>query len=95
MERYLKNWHDFCNLVEIETVQNVLDSPVWYNKNLINGHNFCLWDWFKRGIRQVSDLYDEQGNLCSFETLKVRFGLKDTFLEYLSLIKKFQHIGTY
>lgn len=52
----LKNWHDFCNLVEIETVQNVLDSPVWYNKNLINGYNFCIWDWFKRGIRQVSDL---------------------------------------
>ena len=84
----LKNWHDFCNLVEIETVQNVLDSPVWYNKNLINGYNFCIWDWFKRGIRQVSDLYDEQGNLCSFETLKVRFGLKGTFLEYHSLVKK-------
>ena len=74
--------------MEIETVQNVLDSPVWYNKNLINGYNFCIWDWFKRGIRQVSDLYDEQGNLCSFETLKVRFGLKGTFLEYHSLVKK-------
>ena len=69
-------------------MQNVLDSPVWYNKKLINGYNFCIWDWFKRGIRQVSDLYDEQGNLCSFETLKVRFGLKGTFLEYHSLVKK-------
>ena len=36
----------------------------------------------------MSDRYDEQGNLCSFETLKVRFGLKGTFLEYHSLVKK-------
>ena len=42
----------------------------------------------KKGIRQAADLLDEQGNIYVFVTFKTRFGLRRTFLEYQSLIRK-------
>ena len=42
----------------------------------------------KKGIRQAADLLDEQGNIYEFVTFKTRFGLRRTFLEYQSLIRK-------
>ena len=45
-------------------------------------------DWYKKGIRYVSDLIDENGNLYEFLTLKNRSGLKGTFLDYQSVLRK-------
>ena len=36
----------------------------------------------------MSDLLDEQGNIYDFETFKTRFGLRGTFLDFQSLIRK-------
>ena len=33
-------WSEYCNKIEIESAQHILDSPLWYNKNLINGQHF-------------------------------------------------------
>lgn len=84
----LNNWSDFCNAVEIETVHNILDSPLWYNKNLIKGHNLCILDWHQKGIRHISDILDYQGNIYAFDALKNMCGLKGTFLEFHSLLRK-------
>ena len=40
----LKNWYQFCNSLEVESVKDVLDSPICYNKYFINGHNYRLSD---------------------------------------------------
>ena len=36
----------------------------------------------------MSDLLDEQGNIYDFEIFKTRFGLRGTFLDFQSLIRK-------
>lgn len=84
----LKNWTEFCNHFKIESVYQVLNSPLWYNNNLINGENFCIKDWYNKGIRQISDLIDEQGNIYSFDVLKDIFNLRGTFLDFQLLIRK-------
>ena len=63
----LQNWFDYCNNVKIETINNILDSPLWYNRNLLNGENLCINNWFKKGIRYVSDILDEHGNFYQFD----------------------------
>ena len=68
--------------------RDILDSPLWYNKKLINGNNFCIYEWYRKGIRHVSDLLDEQGNIYDFEIFKTRFGLIGTFLDFQALIRK-------
>ena len=35
----LNDWISFCNSIDIEKTQDILDSPLWYNKTLINGKN--------------------------------------------------------
>ena len=44
----LQSWSDFCNAITCETVYQILESPLWYNKNLHNGENFCFQNWFKK-----------------------------------------------
>ena len=36
----------------------------------------------------MADLLDEHGDIYEFETFKTRFGLRGTFLEFQSLIRK-------
>ena len=62
--------------------------PLWYNKNLINGQNFYISDWHNKEIRYISDLFDESENLFEFDTLKNRYSLRGTFLDYQSVIRK-------
>ena len=84
----LNDWISFCNGIDIEKTQGILDSPLWYNKKIINGNNFCIYEWHRKGIRHVSDLLDEQGNIYDFEIFKTRFGLRGTFLDFQALIRK-------
>ena len=84
----LNDWTAFCDCLNIEKAQDILDSPLWYNKKIISGANFCVKDWYEKGVRQVADLLDDLGDIYEFETFKTRFGLRGTFLEFQSLIRK-------
>ena len=46
----LQNWADFCKDVKIDSVNQILDFPLWYNENLLNGIDFCIRDWHDKGI---------------------------------------------
>ena len=59
----LRHWNEFCDLVNVETVCQILNSPLWYNKNLTQGINYFIKNWYEKGIRLVSDLLDQNGNL--------------------------------
>lgn len=84
----LQNWFEFCNTIEIESIQHILDSPLWFNRHLNHGQNFCFNNWFKKGVRQISDLIDENGNIYQFDSFKEMYGIRGTFLEYQSLIRR-------
>ena len=84
----LQNWADLCNRVKVETVQHVLDSPLWYNQKLNNGGNYYIKEWWKKGVRQISDILDEQGEFYQFEDFKEKFDVKGTFLHYQSLLRR-------
>ena len=86
-------WSEYCNKIEIESAQDILDSPLWYNKNLINGQNLYISDWHNKGIRYISDLFDESGNLFEFDMLENRYGLRGTFWTINLLLEKFLKTG--
>ena len=73
-------WQEFCNNVKTETTREILDASLWYNNNLRNGSNYCKYDWYRKGIRQVSDLLDEHGNFYDFDYLKDNCGVRGDFL---------------
>ena len=78
----LHNWSEFCNDIKIESVNHVLESPLWYNKHLINRVNFCIQDRYNKGIRLVSDITDEQRNVYQFEDLKEKYNVCGTFFRF-------------
>ena len=63
----------------------ILDTSLWYNKKLINGHDFYINEWYRKGIRQVADLLDDQGNIYDFDVFKILFGVRGTILDFQSL----------
>ena len=78
----------FCSCIKVESIFQILNSPLWFNNNLRNGDYIYIKDWYNKGLRHVSDLIDERGNLYEFEALKTRHNLRGTFLEFQSLIRK-------
>ena len=84
----LHNWAEFCNTIKIELIYHVLNSPLWYNKKLFNGGNIYIADWYEKGLRQISDLIDEQGNIYSFDVLKDMYNLRGTFLDFRALVRR-------
>ena len=59
---------------------------IWDNPKLRIDKKLFIWDpWYRRGIRILGDLYNEN-NLKSFEELKTEFGLpQQHFWQYLQL----------
>ena len=78
----LRHWKEFCDLVNVETVCQILNSPLWYNKNLTQGINCFIKNLYEKGIRLVSDLLDQNGNFYNFKTFKTTYVVAGTFLDY-------------
>lgn len=81
-------WSEFCDFVNVETIYQILDSPLWYNRNLMQGTNYFIKNWFEKGIRRISDLLDQNGNFYTFEMFKALYDVAGTFLDYRRLIAK-------
>ena len=72
----------------MESIKQILCSPLWFNNNLIRGQNLYIYNWFKKGIKQISDLLDINRNFYQFDVLKEMYGINGTFLDCQSLIHK-------
>ena len=84
----LQNWVYFCKCIKVDSIFTVLNSPFWFNNNLMNGDNFYIKDWYNKGIRYISDILDEHGNIYQFYSLKTRYNLRGTFLDFHLLLRK-------
>lgn len=81
----LQHWSYFCKALKIESIQQVLNSPIWFNSKFIN-HNIYFESWYKKGIISVYDLIDNNGNFYEFQSLKKLYDIRGTFLDYQRVI---------
>ena len=49
---------------------------------LIDGKPFFIQEWFSKGIILISDLFDEQGRLLSYQAFRAKYKCKTNFLNY-------------
>lgn len=82
-----KHWSAFCQNIKIESIKQVLESPIWFNTNVGLGQLF-IKEWYKKGVKTIYDLIDENGDIYTFNTFKERFNVRGTFLEYQNLLNK-------
>ena len=77
-------WSEFCKIVPIENIANVIESPIWYNSNIGQGRFF--FNWSDNGIREIYDIIADDGEFYTFEELKAMFTIRGTFLDYQRII---------
>ena len=50
--------------------------------------NKVVWKpiWYSKGVKCISDLLDNDGNFLSCKEFEEKYGLQNSFLEYVSII---------
>ena len=81
----MHTWAEFCKILPVKNIGQVLESPLWYNENLGQGKAFFK-NWYEKGIQVLLDIISEDGEFYTFEELKAKYDIKGTFLDYHSLI---------
>jgi hypothetical protein len=64
------------NYNEPINIQEVIRQPLWRNSLIkINGKTIKFEDWNKAGIKNISHLIDNKGNLASQNFLRYKYGI--------------------
>ena len=83
-------WAEFCKIVPVEDINQIIESPLWYNDNIGRGKIFFK-NWHDKGIRMISDILSQTGEIYTLEQLKTIYGIKVTFLDYQQVINNISH----
>ena len=84
----LKSWKHFCQSVEPETLEDILNSPLWLNTHIAQGQNIYIREWYDKGIRNIIDLINLDRNFYQLDELKEKYNVHGTFLDYNSILRK-------
>ena len=70
----LQAWVGLCENLSIETSEQLLSSPIWYNPR-ISSATLYFPNWFRHGIESIGDVVDNNGTLITENELKNKFKL--------------------
>lgn len=84
----LQGWKKFMRSFKIDSLTEMLYSPIWFNSNLHRGGNLFIRNWHERGVRSIIDFYNHNGELYTFDEFKVTYNVQGTFLDYQSIARK-------
>ena len=62
----------------------LLSCPIWYNSRISTKPLFYP-HWYKAGILTLLDLLNNDGNLKTLEEIRLQYGVKSNFLEYMRI----------
>ena len=83
-----ESWVQYIHSFKIDTLIKTIYSPLWGN-SLINGNgNYIINEWYNKGIRNVIDLIDENGQFYEFQRLQEKYEIHGTYLDYMQLINR-------
>ena len=83
-------WAEFCRIVPVEDINQIIESPLWFNDNIGRGKIFFK-NWHDKGIRTISDILSQTGDIYTLEQLKSNYSIKGTFLDYQKVINNIPH----
>ena len=82
-----KCWYETTDNFKTTTYNAFLSTPIWFNNKIkINNKHTFIKSWYEKGIKTISDLTDENGNMLSFVDFKNKYNIvSNNFLLYSSL----------
>ena len=84
----LLSWKQFCQAVDIETLEEILNSPIKINSYVNREHNLFIKEWHDKGIRNVIDLLNAEEQFYHFNERKDTYDIHGTSLDYQSILRK-------
>ena len=85
----LESWVQYIHSFKIDTFSKTIYSPLWGIDSLINGNGiYIINEWYKKGIRNVIDLIDENGQFYEFQRLQEKYEIHGTYLDYMQLLNR-------
>ena len=85
-------WFEYKSISNVK--KNISQISIWFNRNIMVA-NKVAWKpiWYSRGIKYISDLLDNDGNFLSCKEFEEKYGLPNSFLDYVSIIHPFHGNG--
>ena len=84
----IKAWIHFSQRIQIKSWEDLLNEPLWYNKNLkVGGKAIFYKHWNKKGVNYIYDLVDLNGEFYSYASFQNQTGIKTSFIEYCGLLE--------
>ncbi len=75
---------NYCENVQVSRADN---QSIWYNSHIKVQNKVVFYkSWYNAGIKIISDLKDENGNLLSLEQFGDKFRVHVNFIQYYSII---------
>ena len=88
LEEKMINLLNTFNKKIILTEGEILKSPLYYNDNIkIGGQHIYLKTWFKKSVRYINDLVNENGRLYEQVEFTQKTGIQTNFIQYNGLIQ--------
>ena len=81
----LKAWAVFKSKTLVKEHMDSVNEPLWYNPKC-NTENLYIHSWFRKGVRSIRDLLNNEGRPWSFQEFKEIFQVKGTILDYARVL---------
>jgi len=80
----IKTWFNVKHVVCKQNIINPGNEIIWNNNAIqLNGKSLFMRDWIKEGLIKVCDLFDNSGNMLSFEAIQHRMPTNPkVFIDY-------------
>ena len=72
---FFESAYDILKHQQLLTSEQILTTPLWYNKTLSN-ETFYIFQWYSKGIRSISDVLDDNGHFRSLDMMKYLYNLR-------------------
>ena len=66
-----------------EKMEEIISCNIWYDSKItVDGKTILYKTYFEKGIVFIQDLMNEYGHFMNYDTFRIKYNLKTTFLEY-------------
>lgn len=83
----ISSWKAFYKKCDTTVqIEDILNTPIWFNSELHHGENFYIKQWYEKGIRNKTDLITENGTFYDFNEFKTVYNIRGTVLDFHGLL---------
>ena len=82
----LNSWKAVLKCNPASQIEDVLNSPIWFNSEMQHSEKNLHQNWYEKGIRNIVDPINDNGVFYDFNQFKTLFNVRGTILDFQGVI---------